>query len=275
MKGREAIFRVHTRHLVLGDDVDLAKLAAQTPGFAGAEIANVCNEAALLAARKQKNKITMEDFMEAIERVVAGLEKKNKLINERERKIVAYHESGHAIVGYFTPGADPIRKVSIVPRGMSALGYTLQTPLEDRYLMSRQELLGKIKGLLGGRAAEEIVFGEVSTGASNDLERATKIARNMIMVYGMSKRLPNISLVEEEGNRFMGQGPRVAERSEKIAEMIDQEVLEIIQECYDYAKDILTKKKDKLEEMAQTLLRKEVILEDDIRSILGPREEKS
>ncbi len=271
MNGREAIFRVHTRHLVLGEDVDLRKLAAQTPGFAGAEIANVCNEAALLAARKQKNKITMEDFMEAIERVVAGLEKKNKLINERERRIVAYHESGHAIVGYFTPGADPIRKVSIVPRGMSALGYTLQTPLEDRYLMSRQELLGKIKGLLGGRAAEEIIFGEVSTGASNDLERATKIARNMITVYGMSKRLPNISLVEEEGNRFMGQGPRVAERSEKIAEMIDEEVLEIIQECYQYARQLLLDKKDKLEAMASTLLEKEVIMEEDIENILGPK----
>jgi cell division protease FtsH len=271
MNGREAIFRVHTRNLVLGEDVDLRKLAAQTPGFAGAEIANVCNEAALLAARKQKDKVTMEDFMEAIERVVAGLEKKNKLINERERRIVAYHESGHAIVGYFTPGADPIRKVSIVPRGMSALGYTLQTPLEDRYLMSRQELLGKIKGLLGGRAAEEIIFGEVSTGASNDLERATKIARNMITVYGMSKRLPNISLVEEEGNRFMGQGPRVSERSEKIAEMIDEEVLEIIQECYQYARQLLLDKKDKLEAMATTLLEKEVIMEEDIEKILGPK----
>ena len=274
LNGREAIFKVHTRPLILGDDVDLRKLAAQTPGFAGAEIANVCNEAALLASRKNKDKITMEDFMEAIERVIAGLEKKNKLINERERKIVAYHESGHAIVGHFTPGADPVQKVSIVPRGMSALGYTLQTPLEDRYLMSREELLGKIKGLLGGRAAEELTFGEISTGAANDIERASKIARNMIMVYGMSKKLPNVSFVENEGNRFMGQGPQLAQHSAKVAQLIDDEVQEILDECYRYAKDLLTEKKDKLEQMATVLLDKEVIMEDDITKILGPRPEK-
>ncbi len=275
LNGREAIFKVHTRQLILSDDVDLRKLAAQTPGFAGAEIANVCNEAALLASRKNKDKITMEDFMEAIERVIAGLEKKNKLINERERKIVAFHESGHAIVGHFTPGADPIQKVSIVPRGMSALGYTLQTPLEDRYLMSREELLGKIKGLLGGRAAEEIIFGEISTGASNDIERASKIARNMIMIYGMSKNLPNLSFVENEGNRFMGQGPQMSQHSAKVAQVIDDEVLEIIKECYDYAKNLLTEKKDKLEQMASVLLDKEVIMEDDITKILGPRPEQT
>lgn len=270
LNGREAIFKVHTRHLVLDKNVNLRKLAAQTPGFAGAEIANVCNEAALLASRKNRDKVTMEDFQEAIERVIAGLEKKNKLINRRERRIVAYHESGHAIVGHFTPGADPVQKVSIVPRGMSALGYTLQTPLEDRYLMSREELLGKIKGLLGGRAAEELTFGDISTGASNDLERANKIARNMILIYGMSKRLPNLSFVENEGNRFMGQGPQLSLKSEKTAQIIDEEVTEIIQECYDYAKGLLSKHKDKLEKMAQTLLKKEVIGEEDIREILGP-----
>ena len=198
------------------------------------------------------------------------MEKKNKLINQRERQIVAYHESGHAIVGHFTPGADPVQKVSIVPRGMSALGYTLQTPLEDRYLMSREELLGKIKGLLGGRAAEELTFGEISTGAANDLERANKIARNMILIYGMSKHLPNLSFVENEGNRFMGQGPQISSKSEKTAQIIDDEVAEIIQECYDYAKLLLTRHKNKLEKMAKTLLQKEVIGEDDIRKILGP-----
>ncbi len=271
LNGRVAIFKVHTRKLVLDKNVDLRKLAAQTPGFAGAEIANVCNEAALLAARKKRNKVTMEDFMEAIERVIAGLEKKNKLINERERQVVAYHESGHAIVGHFTPGADPVQKVSIVPRGMGALGYTLQTPLEDRYLMSRNELLGKIKGLLGGRAAEEIVFGEVSTGASNDLERVAQIARNMITVYGMSKRLPNLSLVQQTQQGFLGEGPQTSAHSEKIAQLIDDEVLEIIRECYQDAKQLLTEKRDKLEKMAQTLLEKEVITEETIVEILGPR----
>ncbi|RMD91773.1 MAG: cell division protein FtsH, partial [Calditrichaeota bacterium] len=243
----------------------------QTPGFAGAEIANVCNEAALLASRKGKEKIDMSDFQEAIERVIAGLEKKNKLINEHERQVVAYHESGHAIVGHFTPGADPVQKVSIVPRGMGALGYTLQTPLEDRYLMSRSELLGKIKGLLGGRAAEEIVFGEISTGASNDLEKVAQIARNMIIIYGMSKRVPNLSLVEKNQDGFLGQGPYTPRRSEKIEQMIDEEVLEIIQTCYEDAKRLLREKRDKLEEMAHTLLDKEVINEEDIIKILGPR----
>lgn len=271
LNGRVAIFRVHTRKLILAEDVDLHKLAAQTPGFAGAEIANVCNEAALLASRKNKNKITMEDFMDSIERVIAGLEKKNKLINPREREIVAHHESGHAIVGHCTPGADPVQKVSIVPRGMSALGYTVQTPLEDRYLMSREELLGKIKGLMGGRAAEEIVFGEISTGASNDIERANKIARNMIMVYGMSQKLPNLSLVENEGNRFMGQGPQLSPHSAQTAQLIDEEVREIIDECYSYAKNLLKEKAQQLREMARTLLEKEVITEDDIVRILGPR----
>ena len=271
LNGRVAIFKVHTRKLVLDENVDLKKLAAQTPGFAGAEIANVCNEAALLASRKGHKKVKMEDFQEAIERVIAGLEKKNKLINEHERKIVAYHESGHAIVGHFTPGADPVQKVSIVPRGMGALGYTLQTPLEDRYLMSRAELLGKIKGLLGGRAAEEVVFGEISTGASNDLEKATRIAREMIVVYGMSKRVPNLSLVEQQQNQFLGQGPGIHRRSEKIEQMIDEEVLEIISQCYEDAKKLLQEKRDRLEEMAQTLLEKEVLTEEDIVRILGPR----
>ncbi len=273
LKGREAIFKVHTRGLVLGGDVDLHTLAARTPGFAGAEIANVCNEAALLASRRGSDKIMMSDFENAIERIIAGLEKKNKIINEKERRIVAYHESGHAIVGHFTPGADPVQKVSIVPRGLGALGYTLQTPLEDRYLMSREELLGKIKGLLGGRAAEEIIFGEVSTGASNDLERVAQIARNMITIYGMSRRMPNLSLVEHNQGTFLGQEAMTQRRSEKIEQMIDEEVLEIISACYEEDKNLLTEKKDKLEEMAHTLLEKESIDEKDIIEILGSRPE--
>ncbi|RMF57714.1 MAG: ATP-dependent zinc metalloprotease FtsH, partial [Calditrichaeota bacterium] len=271
LKGRIAIFKVHTRNLLLAEDVDLKRLAAQTPGFAGAEIANVCNEAALLAARKNHERVTMRDFEEAIERTIAGLEKKNKLINEKERKIVAYHESGHAIVGYFTPGADTVQKVSIVPRGIGALGYTLQMPLEDRYLMSESELLGKIKGLLGGRAAEELVFGEVSSGASNDLEKVAQIARNMVTVYGMSKRLPNLSLVQNSNPNFLGQGASLERRSEKVEQLIDDEVLEIIQQAYEETKDLLREKRDLLDKMANALLEKEVLDYHEIREILGEK----
>jgi cell division protease FtsH len=269
MKGREAIFKVHTANIKLASDVDLKRLAAQTPGFAGAEIANVCNEAAILAVRKNRDAVTMEDFEAAIERVIAGLEKKNKLINEKERKIVAYHESGHAIVGYFTPGADEVQKVSIVPRGIGALGYTMQMPLEDRYLMTESELRGKIKGLLGGRAAEEITFGEISTGASNDLERATQLARSMIVVYGMSKKLPNISLVSKSESGFLGHAPGIERRSEYVEKIIDEETTELINSCYEEAKELLNEKKLLLEKMATLLLEKEVINYEEIKQILG------
>ena len=275
MKGREQIFKVHTRNLKLSAKVDLKRLAAQTPGFAGAEIANVCNEAAILAVRNNRDEITMSDFEAAIERVIAGLEKKNKIINERERKIVAYHESGHAIVGYYTPGADEVQKVSIVPRGIGALGYTLQMPLEDRYLMSKSELLGKIKGLLGGRAAEELVFNEVSTGASNDLERVAQLARNMIVVYGMSEKLPNISLVNKSNPGFLGQAAGLERRSEYIEKQIDEEVTGIINQCYNEAKELLTEKRDLLEKMAGILLEKEVISHEEIKQILGKKTEKA
>ncbi len=271
LNGREAIFKVHTKKITLGDDVDLHRLATQTPGFAGAEIANVCNEAAILAVRNQHEKVMMSDFEEAIERVIAGLEKKNKLINEHERKIVAYHESGHAIVGYFTEGADEVQKVSIVPRGIGALGYTLQMPLEDRYLMSKAELLGKIKGLLGGRAAEEIVIGEISTGASNDLEKVTQLAKNMVTVYGMSDKLPNISLVNNSSPGFLGNLQGIERRSEYLEKIIDEEVKEIINSCYDDAKKLLNDKKEYLEKMAKILLEKEVIEHKEIEKILGPK----
>jgi cell division protease FtsH len=272
LKWREAIFKVHTKNLKLADDVELQRLAAQTPGFAGAEIANVCNEAAILAVRKKHDKVLMSDFEEAIERVIAGLEKKNKIINEKERKIVAYHESGHAIVGYFTEGADEVQKVSIVPRGIGALGYTLQMPLEDRYLMSKTELLGKIKGLLGGRAAEELIFGDISTGASNDLEKVAQLAKNMVTVYGMSEKLPNISLVNNSGTGFLGNPNGLERRSEYLEKVIDEEVQQIINTCYADAKRILTEKKDKLEKMASVLLEKEVIEHKEIEEILGKAE---
>jgi cell division protease FtsH len=273
LNGRVAIFRVHTKNLKLASDVDLRLLASRTPGFAGAEIANVCNEAALLASRKGQQEITARDFEEAIERVIAGLEKKNKVINPRERTIVAYHESGHAIVGHFTPGADAVQKVSIVPRGFGALGYTLQTPLEDRYLMSKSELIGKIKGLLGGRAAEEIVFGEVSTGASNDLEKAAHIARLMVTVYGMGKRLPNLSLTQHGQANYLTDGPFLSRRSEKLEQMIDEEVSEIIAECYAESKQLLLEKRELLDRMATLLLQKEVLDQKEIYELLGERVE--
>jgi cell division protease FtsH len=271
LTGRKEIFKVHTRNLSLNEDVNFHTLAAETPGFAGAEIANVCNEAALLASREGSISVSHHNFQDAIERVIAGLEKKNRLINSHEREVVAYHESGHAIVGHLTPGADPVQKVSIIPRGIGALGYTLQTPLEDRFLMSQSELLGKIKGLLAGRAAEELVFGEVSTGASNDLEKVGDIVRNMLTVYGMSRHAPNLSLVEKNQNPFLGQGPMLQHRSEKLEEIIDEETQEIIKTCYEEAKQILLKEKEKLEHMAHILLEKEKIDENDILNILGPR----
>lgn len=271
LKGRMAIFAVHTREFVLDDQVDFHNLAAETPGFAGAEIANVCNEAALLASRRERQTVTQNDFQDAIERIIAGLEKKNKLINPHERQVVAYHESGHAIVGHFTPGADPVQKVSIIPRGVGALGYTLQTPLEDRFLMSRSELLGKIKGLLGGRAAEELIFGEVSTGAANDLEKVAHIVRNMLTVYGMSDQMPNRSLVEKaSSNPFLGQGPSTQRRSESLEELIDQETQAIIDAAYQSAKQILSGHRRELEAMAELLLEKEKIDAQDILNILGP-----
>jgi len=271
LNGRMDIFAVHTRDLMLEKNVDFRKLAAETPGFAGAEIANVCNEAALLASRQEGTLVGQANFQDAIERVIAGLEKKNKLINPHERQVVAYHESGHAIVGHLTPGADPVQKVSIIPRGVAALGYTLQTPLEDRFLMSRSELLGKIRGLLGGRAAEELVFGEASTGAANDLEKVADIVKNMLTVYGMSKHLPNLSLVEKGQNPFLGQGPTMQHRSEKLEELIDAETQEVIAACYQDARQVLADNRKALETMAQLLLEKEKIEAHDIENILGPR----
>jgi cell division protease FtsH len=249
--------------------VDFRSLAAETSGFAGAEIANVCNEAALLASRQGGSLIIQENFQDAIERVVAGLEKKNKLINPHERQVVAYHESGHAIVGHLTPGADAVQKVSIIPRGIGALGYTLQTPLEDRFLMSRSELLGKIKGLLGGRAAEDLIFGEVSTGASNDLEKVAGIVKNMLTVYGMSKYAPNLSLVEKASNPLLTRDAVLQRRSEKLEELIDRETREIIDACYQEARQILADHRKELIQMARLLLEEEKIDAKDVEYILG------
>ena len=269
--GRLAILKVHARKLTLAPDVDLGVIAGRTAGFVGADLANLCNEAALLASRKNRDAVTMQDFDEAFERVVGGLEKKGKVMNERERRTVAYHESGHTLVGYFTPGADPVQKVSIVPRGRGALGYTLQTPLEDRYLMSESELVGRVRALLGGRAAEEIVFGEISTGASDDLEKASKIVRQMLTVYGMSKKLPNLSLVEGVQGGFLGQGPQGTPHSAAIEQAIGEEMLQILRTAYDDAKTLLTARRDQLEALATRLLAQEKIDEHDLLEVLGPR----
>ncbi|WP_234572671.1 ATP-dependent zinc metalloprotease FtsH [Rhodohalobacter sp. 614A] len=269
LKGRMQVLEVHSRKLELSENIDLKVLASQTPGFAGAELANLCNEAALFAARRDKKKVEMEDFQDAIERVVAGLEKKNKLISPHERKIVAYHESGHAIVGWMLEHTDPVLKVSIVPRGFAALGYTLQTPLEDRFLMTTEELEDKICALLGGRVAEEIVFGKVSTGAQNDLERITNMAFAMVAEYGMSQELGYLSLKDSSSpENSYGFNKKY---SEHTAQQIDEAVRKIIQKNYRRTLDLLKKYEDKLQVMAETLLEKEVLNHHDLREMLGDR----
>ncbi|NLR92397.1 MULTISPECIES: ATP-dependent zinc metalloprotease FtsH [Flammeovirga] len=271
LNGRLMILKVHSGKIKLGSDVNLEEIAAQTAGFVGADLANLCNEAALLAAREGKSEVHHQNFFDAFERVVAGLEKKNAVINDNEKRTVAYHEAGHAIVGHFTKGADPVRKVSIVPRGSGALGYVLQAPTEDRFLMSKGELLGKIKGLLGGRAAEEIKFGAISTGASNDLEKVAGIVNSMLTVYGMSDNFPNLSLQKEGQNNFLGNGGQSMRRSEDLEKQIDKESLEIIAKCYEETKDFLRERIDDLEKLAQILLEKEILDEKDVVDILGPR----
>jgi len=269
LNGRVEVLEVHTKKLKLSDDVDLKLLASQTPGFAGAELANLCNEAALLAARRNKDMVQMIDFQDAIERVIAGLEKKNKLISADERKIVAYHESGHAIVSWFLEHTDPVLKVSIVPRGLAALGYTLQTPLEDRFLMTREELNDKIAALLGGRVAEEIIFGKISTGAQNDLERVTSMAFSMVAVYGMSEELGYVSYQDSKNpESSFGFNKRY---SEQTAKKIDDAVRTIIDTSRKRTKDMLIKYRDKLEVMAQALLEKEVLGAHDLLELLGER----
>ncbi len=269
-KGRIDIFKVHTKSLSLSPNVNLKVLASQTPGFAGAEIANAANEAALLASRRGQQQIEMKDFEDAIERVVAGLEKKNKVINPQEKKVVAYHESGHAIISWMMAENDAVQKISIVPRGMSALGYTMNLPLEDRYLMTRKELFSRICGLLGGRIAEEIVFDEISTGAQNDLEKITEIAYNMVVVYGMSDKVGNVSYYESN-NPYYG-GPGVDKKySEHTARLIDEEVHALIEQAQQTVREILTENRDNLEQLAQELLEKEVLHYCRIEEILGKR----
>ena len=265
---REEIFQVHVRSLTLAGDVELEILAGQTPGFAGAEIANVCNEAALLAARKDKREIEMEDFEQSIDRVIAGLEKKNKIISPEEREVIAYHESGHAIVGWFLEHTDPVVKVSIVPRGMSALGHAQYLP-EERYLYSTEALVDRMTMTLGGRVAEELVFDRITTGAQNDLERITKMAYAMVTDYGMSDRVGNVSfnLSGEDGDAPMFDKPY----SDATAQTIDEEVKDIIERARARARDVLQEKRAQLDEMAEALLDREVLGPEELLDILGER----
>ncbi len=272
--GREAILKVHARKVKLADDVDLEIIAKRTPGFVGADLANLINEAALLAVRKGKDRVGMKELEEAIDRIVAGLEKKKRVMSKKEKEIVAVHETGHALVAESVPHGDPVHRISIIPRGIGALGYTLQLPTEDRYLMTKEELLDKIAVLLGGRGAEELTFHEISTGAQNDLERATDIARRMVMSYGMSEKLGLVTFDKTPHPTFLegnypvpGQGGK--EYSEKTAYLIDEEVQEIIKATYDRVKEILTAHRDDLKKVSETLMEKEVLEGEAFRKMIG------
>ncbi len=265
LAGRAEIFKVHLKPLRLSEDVNPDRLATQTAGFAGAEIANVCNEAALIAARKTKDKIEMQDFQDAIDRVIGGLEKKNKIISPEEKEIIAYHESGHAIVGWFLKDVDPLVKVSIVPRGVAALGYAQYLP-KDQYLYTTEQMENMMCMTLGGRVAEDIIFNRISTGAQNDLERITKMAYAMVTIYGMNSKVGNVSFYDPN-NEYGFTKPY----SDKTAEMIDIEVRNQIDLCYAKTKNLLLEKRDKLEELAKILLQREILFQHDLEEILGKR----
>ncbi|MBK7849043.1 MAG: ATP-dependent zinc metalloprotease FtsH [Zoogloea sp.] len=267
-KGRIAILNVHMKKITLAANTDAEKVAALTPGFTGAELANLVNEAALVATRRNGESVTVEDFTVAVERIVAGLEKKNRVLNEHERTVVAYHEMGHALVAMGLPGTDPVHKISIIPRGVGALGYTIQRPTEDRFLMTRAELENKMAVLLGGRAAEQLVFGEVSTGAADDLQKVTSIARSIVMRFGMHEELGNVAYESERSN-FLGQTAPPQERSysEETAREIDCAVRTIVARAFERSSTILTQRRDILEETARDLLVRETLDESDLKLI--------
>jgi cell division protease FtsH len=265
VKGREAIFKVHLKPIKISETLDIHKLAEQTPGFAGADIANVCNEAALIAARKNKNAVDMSDFQDAIDRVIGGLEKKNKIILPEEKEIIAYHEAGHAICGWFLEHAYPLLKVTIVPRGTAALGYAQYTPREQ-YLYNTDQLFDQICMTLGGRAAEEIIFGKISTGASNDLQQITKMAYSMITVYGMNEKVGNISYYDPTADNTF-----TKPYSEETGKLIDEEVRSLIESAYIRTKNLLTDKKQQVEILAKQLLEKEVLFQSDVEALIGKR----
>ncbi|MFZ9981694.1 MAG: ATP-dependent zinc metalloprotease FtsH [Cyclobacteriaceae bacterium] len=264
--GREHIFKVHLKPIKLSSEVDVRKLAAQTPGFAGAEIANVCNEAALIAARKDKKEVDMKDFNDAIDRVIGGLEKKNKIISPEEKKIVAYHEAGHAVAGWFLEHADPLVKVSIVPRGVAALGYAQYLP-KEQFLYQTEQLLDEMCMAFGGRVAEDIVFGKISTGALSDLERITKMAYSIVTIYGMNKEIGNMSFFDSKQSEYALQKPY----SDATAERIDQEVKKVIDSCYERTKNMLIERRSELETIASELLEKEILFQSDLERLIGVR----
>ncbi len=264
--GREAIFKVHLKPIKLDPSLDPKKLSAQTPGFAGAEIANVCNEAALIAARRDKKAVDMQDFQDAIDRVIGGLEKKNKIILPEEKKIVAFHEAGHAVAGWFLEHADPLVKVSIVPRGVAALGYAQYLPREQ-FLYQTEQMLDDMCMAFGGRAAEELVFGKISTGALSDLERITKMAYSMVTIYGMNKTIGNMSFYDSKQSEYSFQKPY----SEDMAEKIDREVKKIIDDSYDRTIRLLTQHRQHLDTIAKELLEKEILFQADLERLIGKR----
>ncbi|MGQ9856485.1 MAG: ATP-dependent zinc metalloprotease FtsH [Fervidobacterium sp.] len=270
VKGREAILRIHLRNKPIEKDVDVSVLAKRTTGFVGADLENLVNEAALLAARAGRNIINMEDFEEAIDRVIAGPARKSRIISEKQKKIVAYHEVGHAIIGSSLPNADPVHRISITPRGYAALGYTLHLPAEDKYLVSKNELLDNITTLLGGRAAEEIVFGDFTSGAANDIERATEIARKMVCEYGMSESFGPLAWGKTEQEVFLGKElTRIRNYSEDVARLIDHEIQKIVMTCYNRAKEILEKNREKMEKIVNILLEREVMSGEELRALLN------
>jgi cell division protease FtsH len=263
--GREAIFKVHLIPIKISDKLDIRKLAEQTPGFAGADIANVCNEAALIAARKNKQEVDMGDFQDAIDRVIGGLEKKNKIISPEEKEIIAYHEAGHAICGWFLEHAYPLLKVTIVPRGTAALGYAQYTP-KEQYLYNTDQLTDQICMTLGGRAAEDIFFGKISTGASNDLQQITKIAYSMVTVYGMNEKVGNISFYDPAQENYF-----TKPYSEETGKMIDDEVRKLIDNAYSKTRNLLNERKAEVEKLAKELLIREVLFKSDVEALIGKR----
>ncbi len=276
IKGREEIMQIHTKEVKLGKDVDLKLIARQTPGFSGADLANLVNEAALLAARRNKQVVSNNELEESIYRVMAGPERKSRVISEHEKKLIAYHESGHALVAHLLPFADPVHKISIIPRGIAALGYTLQLPLEDRFIITKSEILEKITVLMGGRIAENIFFNESTTGAKSDLKVATETVQKMVTEYGMSEKLGPITLGKSDEQVFLGRDfSRERNFSEAVASEIDEEIRRIINECYKRGEDIIKNNKAKIEKLVKILLTKEVLDAEEIEKILGKSPKKN
>ncbi|MBI4650867.1 ATP-dependent metallopeptidase FtsH/Yme1/Tma family protein [Candidatus Desantisbacteria bacterium] len=274
IKGREGIIKVHTKNIPLNTNIDIKILARRTPGFSGADLANMINEAALLAARRNKTSVDMDEFEEGIERILAGPERKSRVVGDKEKRIIAFHEAGHALVAKMTPGSDPVHKISIIPRGIGALGYTLQLPIEDRYLSTKTEIMNQIGVLLGGRVAEDLIFSEITTGAQNDLERATETAHKMVCEFGMSEALGPLTFGRKDKQVFLGRDiAKDKNYSEKTAIEIDKEVRGIVEACYEKVKNLMETHKTRLIKLAETLLEKEILDSEEVDVILSGKDE--